>query len=51
MNRTMSLREAAFAFGIDKMTLFRFIRNKYDTGDKKVTMGYAKPRLVFTEQL
>lgn len=50
-NRTMSLREAAIAFEIDKMTLFRFIRKKDEAGDQKVTMGYVKPRLIFTEQL
>lgn len=50
-NRTMSLREAGIAFEIDKMTLFRFIRKKDEAGDQKVSMGYAKPRLIFTEEL
>lgn len=48
---TMSLREAAIAFEIDKMTLFRFIKKKDQSDGQNVSIGYAKPRLIFTEQL
>lgn len=49
--QTMSLREAAIAFEIDKMTLFRFIRKKDESKGQKVKMGYAKPRQIFPDQL
>ena len=48
--KIMSLQEEATAFEIDKTTLFRFIRKKYESQGQTITMGYAKPRKKYDSQ-
>jgi transposase len=46
----MSIRAAADRFGINFMTLYRYVKKSKLAPDNPPSVGYAKPSKIFTQQ-